>query len=60
MPHDPALAVYVAALRDGRTVISVLARDDAEKDRAKRALAAAGAHFMNSFGRLARRPARVG
>jgi hypothetical protein len=47
------LAVYVAALRDGRTVISVLARDDAEKDRAKRALAAAGAHFMNFFGRFA-------
>jgi hypothetical protein len=47
------LAVYVAALRDGRTVLSVLAPGDAARERARRALAGAGAHFMNWFGRLA-------
>jgi hypothetical protein len=47
------LAVYVAALRDGRTVVSVLAPGDAGRERAKRALAGAGAHFVNFFGRFA-------
>jgi hypothetical protein len=47
------LAVYVAALRDGRTVVSVLVSGDAAKDRARRALVAAGAHFVNFFGRFA-------
>jgi hypothetical protein len=47
------LAVYEAALRDGRTVFSVQSRDEGEKERAKRELAAAGAHFLNFFGRLA-------
>ena len=47
------LAVYVAALRDGRTVLSVLAPGDAARERARRALAGAGAHFMNFFGRFA-------
>ena len=47
------LAVYVAALRDGRTVISVRAAGDAERERAKRALAGTGAHFVNFFGRFA-------
>jgi hypothetical protein len=47
------LAVYVAALRDGRTVLSVLTPGDAARDRARRALAGAGAHFMNFFGRFA-------
>jgi hypothetical protein len=47
------LAVYVAALRDGRTVLSVLVVGDAAKDRARRALVGAGAHFMNFFGRFA-------
>ena len=47
------LAVYVAALRDGRTVVSVLVSGDAAKDRARRALAGAGAHFLNFFGRFA-------
>jgi hypothetical protein len=47
------LAVYVAALRDGRTVLSVLVPGDVGKERAKRALAGAGAHFMNFFGRFA-------
>jgi hypothetical protein len=47
------LAVYVAALRDGRTVVSVRTAGDDERDRAKRALAGAGAHFVNFFGRFA-------
>jgi hypothetical protein len=47
------LVVYEAALRDGRTVVAVYAPRMRERDRAKRALAAAGAHFMNFFGRLA-------
>ena len=46
------LAVYVAALRDGRTVLSVLA-PGGKKERARRALAGAGAHFVNFFGRFA-------
>ena len=47
------LPVYVAALRDGRTVVSVRATGDAERERAKRALAGTGAHFVNFFGRFA-------
>ena len=47
------LAVYVAALRDGRTVVSVRAAGERERERAKRALAGTGAHFVNFFGRLA-------
>ena len=47
------LAVYEAALRDGRAVVSVLVRTDGDKERAKRVLAAAGAHFVNFFGRFA-------
>ena len=47
------LVVYEAALRDGRIVVAVHARRWAERERAKRALEVAGAHFMNFFGRLA-------
>ncbi len=47
------LAVYVAALRDGRTVLSVLAPGEQARERARRALAGAGAHFVNFFGRFA-------
>jgi hypothetical protein len=47
------LAVYVAALRDGRTVLAVLVGGGADKARARRALAGAGAHFVNFFGRFA-------
>src|SRR5215213_5234571 len=47
------LAVYVAALRDGRTVVSVRAAGDTERERAKWALAGTGAHFVNFFGRFA-------
>jgi len=47
------LVVYEAALRDGRTVIAVHAPRMPDRERAKRALHAAGAHFMNFFGRFA-------
>ena len=47
------LVVYEAALRDGRSVMAVHARRMNDRERAKRALAAAGAHFMNFFGRIA-------
>ena len=47
------LAVYVAALRDGRTVLSVPVAGDDAKERARRALTGAGAHFLNFFGRFA-------
>jgi hypothetical protein len=47
------LAVYEAALRNGRTVLSVLAPTDAGRERARRAMAGAGAHFVNFFGRFA-------
>ena len=46
------LVVYEAALRDGRAVITVHARRAEDRERAKRVLAAAGAHFMNFFGRV--------
>jgi hypothetical protein len=47
------LAVYVAALRDGRTVLSVPVSGDDAKERARRALTGAGGHFLNFFGRFA-------
>ena len=43
----------MAALRDGRTVLSVLVSGDDGKERARRALTGAGAHFLNFFGRFA-------
>ena len=47
------LVVYEAALRDGRTIIAVHAPRMKDRERAKLALGAAGAHFMNFFGRIA-------
>jgi hypothetical protein len=47
------LAVYEAALRDGRTVVSVRVAGGGERERVKRALAGTGAHFVNFFGRFA-------
>ena len=47
------LAVYEAALRDGRSVVTVHAPRLERRDRAQRALEGAGAHFMNFFGRMA-------
>jgi hypothetical protein len=46
------LVVYEAALRDGRAVVTVHAPRAEQRERAKRVLAAAGAHFMNFFGRV--------
>jgi urease gamma subunit len=46
------LVVYEAALRDGRAVVTVHTPRAEDRERAKRVLAAAGAHFMNFFGRL--------
>jgi hypothetical protein len=46
------LGVYEAALRHGRLVMTVHARGEREQAEAKRILIAAGAHFMNYFGRL--------
>ena len=46
------LVGYEAALRDGRAVLTVHAPRPQERERAKRVLAAAGAHFMNFFGRV--------
>ena len=46
------LVFYEAALRDGRAVVTVRAPRAEERARAKRVLAAAGAHFMNYFGRV--------
>jgi hypothetical protein len=47
------LAVYVAALHDGRTVLSVPVSGGDAKERARRALTGAGGHFLNFFGRFA-------
>jgi urease gamma subunit len=46
------LVVYEAALRDGRAVVTVHTPRAEDRQRAKRVLVAAGAHFMNYFGRL--------
>jgi hypothetical protein len=46
------LVVYEAALRDGRAVVTVHTPRAEQRQLAKRVLAAAGAHFMNFFGRL--------
>ena len=47
------LAVYVAALRDGRTAVSVLVSGDAGPEPARQALTGSGDHFLNFFGRFA-------
>lgn len=46
------LAVYEAALHDGRAVVAVRARG-ADKDAALRCLLDAGAHFVNWYGPMA-------
>ena len=46
------LVVYEAALRDGRAVVTVHTPRAEARERAKRVLAGAGAHFMNFFRRL--------
>lgn len=44
--------VYDAALRDGRTVVAARLRDRSLKPEAVEALRAAGAHFVNFYGRF--------
>jgi len=53
MDQLPAMAWYEAALREGKVVLAIPTRNRAETLRAVAALDAAGAHFINRFGRLA-------
>ena len=53
MDQLPAMAWYEAALRQGRTVLTVRTANRRETLRAVQALQAAGGHFINRFGRLA-------
>jgi hypothetical protein len=50
MPDFPA---YEAAVADGRTVIAVRALGSPRVSAARRAVQAAGAHFINYYGRFA-------
>jgi hypothetical protein len=43
---------YEKALRDGRTVMVILAPTDERKDRAAQILQECGGHFINFYGRL--------
>lgn len=43
---------YEQALREGRTVVAVLAPTEERKDRAAKILQNCGAHFINFYGRL--------
>jgi hypothetical protein len=53
MDQLPAMAWYEAALREGKVVLAIPTRNRAETLRVVGALAAAGGHFINRFGRLA-------
>lgn len=53
MDQMPDFAWYEAAIRDGRSVVSVRSNDEAEIRTAVRVLRRLGAHFMNHFGRFA-------
>jgi hypothetical protein len=44
---------YEKALRDGRTVITILTPTDERKDRAAQILKECGGHFINFYGRFA-------
>jgi hypothetical protein len=50
MDQMPDFAYYEAAAREGRSVLSVRARNEAEMRRAVDALRKHGAHFINQFG----------
>lgn len=52
MDQLPALAWYEAALREGRRVIAIRTADGATTQAVVEALKAAGAHFINRFGRF--------
>ncbi len=51
MDQMPDLVLYEAALRAGRSVIAVHARDRAAALAARSIVVGAGAHFVNRFGR---------
>ena len=53
MDQLPAMAWYEAALREGKPVVAVATRDRGATLRVVAALAGAGGHFINRFGRLA-------
>jgi hypothetical protein len=50
MDQMPDFAYYEAAAREGRSVLSVRARNEAEMRRAVDTLREHGAHFINQFG----------
>ena len=50
MDQMPDFAYYEAAARQGRSVLSVRARNDAEMRKAVDTLREHGAHFINQFG----------
>ncbi len=52
MDQMPDFRLYEAAIRTGRTVVAVRARERPAMLRARDVLADAGAHFMNYYGRL--------
>ncbi len=53
MDQLPAMAWYEAALREGKTVLSVRTRSRAATLKAVEAMKVAGGHFINHFGRAA-------
>lgn len=52
MDQMPDFYLYEVALRDGRAVVAVRETDEARRRRATAILRAAGAHFMNYYGRF--------
>jgi hypothetical protein len=52
MDQMPDFLLYETALLMGRTVVVVAERDDARRRRAIGLLKAAGAHFINWYGRF--------
>jgi hypothetical protein len=52
MDQMPDFLTYEAALRDGRAVVAVRARDRSAMLKARDAIVAAGGHFLNFFGRF--------
>lgn len=52
MDQQPDFALYMAALRDGRAVVAVRVRDREVQVRVAERLTAAGAHFLNYYGRV--------
>jgi hypothetical protein len=52
MDQMPDFAYYEAAAREGRSVVSIKARGEAEMRMAVETLRRSGAHFINQFGRF--------